>query len=194
MEALSMNKFSHILFCMLLLMFPFTASAQVSGMLRSPAEGASTQAIPSNNAGFYDVHIWPVSKCRICHLSSNPDLDPALVTPDQSRLCESCHKGTVTILSSHRLQSDIVVMANHPIKFSPLTFDMKKINHNIVREGRYFYVSGDKGKVPLFGDTPETAVVECTTCHEPHGKLRLSKLPRVDNSKNAICLACHLNY
>ncbi|MBI5056741.1 MAG: cytochrome c3 family protein [Nitrospirae bacterium] len=190
-----MSKFRPGLLFLLLLFFSSTSSAQVSRLSSTRVEGVSTPQPQSKNAGSIDVHTWHVSKCSICHLASNPDLEPAaLVIPDQSRLCESCHKDTVTILPSHRLQSDIVKMANHPIKFSPLNFDRKKINHNIVREGKFFYVSGDKGKVPLFGETPETAVAECATCHDPHGKSKLPKLARVDNSKNAICLACHLNY
>ncbi len=61
-------------------------------------------------------------------------------------------------------------MNNHPIKFSPLNFSPDRINHNIAKEGQYYYVLGITGKVPLFGETLESAVAGCGTCHEPHGK------------------------
>ncbi len=85
------------------------------------------------------------SKCDFCHLSSEPDSkSAALVIPDQSELCKSCH--------------DVAEMAHHPIKSSPLEFNPKTINHNITMEGKRFYVSGDKDKLPIVGESRETAV------------------------------------
>ncbi len=180
---------------LLLLFFPFVLSSLADEITNAVIGERSTPALSGRSVTFTDVHIWPGSKCDICHLSSGPSPESAaLVNPDQSRLCESCHKGTVTILPSNRLKSEVVIMSNHPIKFSPLTFDPEKINHNIIMEKTRFYVSGVKGKVPIFGETRETAAAECTTCHDPHGKSGMRKLPRIDNSKNGLCLACHLNY
>jgi predicted CXXCH cytochrome family protein len=151
--------------------------------------------LSGRNVTYYDVHVWSCSKCDICHMSSSPDPESAsLVNPDRSRLCEACHKGTVAILPSGRLKSDVVEMANHPIKFSPLDFDPEKVNHKIIIEETRFYVSNDKGKVPLLGESKETAAAECTTCHDPHGKSGIRKLLRIDNSQNGLCLVCHLNY
>jgi len=172
---------------LLFLFFSFSLYAQAGESTITPVSG--------NSVTLEDVHIWPGSKCDICHLSSNPDSgSEALVNPDRSRLCETCHSGTVTILPSMRLKSYVGEMKNHPIKFSPLDFSPEKINHNIIMEGERFYVSGDKGKVPIFGATRETAVAECTTCHDPHGRSGIRKLLRIDNSKSGLCLACHLNY
>jgi predicted CXXCH cytochrome family protein len=140
-----------------------------------------------------EVHGWPGSRCTICHISSDPDEEnAALIMADRSRLCETCHKGTVTILPIQRLKSRIEKMDNHPIKFSPLVFDPEKINHNIVKEEGYFNVLRQTRKVPLFGRNRETAVAECTTCHDPHGKLDLTKLQRLDNTNGELCLVCHL--
>lgn len=181
---------SSISFLLLLFSFVFPAQSE-----ETTVGGRPTPDLPGGDVTFYDVHIWPGSKCDICHLSPGPNPGSAdLANPDQSRLCESCHKGTVTILPSRRLKSEVVLMENHPIKFSPLDFDPGKVNHKIVMEGKRFYVSGDKSKVPLFGETQQTAVAECATCHDPHGKSGVRKLLRVDNSKNFLCLACHLNY
>ncbi|MBI5664830.1 MAG: hypothetical protein HZC49_07060 [Nitrospirae bacterium] len=145
------------------------------------------------NAGFRDVHGWPGGRCSICHISPSPGAESAaLINPDISRLCESCHKGTVTILPSARLKTSVQKMDNHPIKFSPLDFAPDKINHVIVKENNQFYVSGKTGKVPIFGASAATAVVECATCHDSHGKLNMPKMPRINNSRSELCLVCHL--
>jgi len=148
-----------------------------------------------NNAGFSEVHGWPGGKCSICHFSPSPGAEAAeLNNSDLSRLCESCHKGTVSILPSNRLRSEGLKMANHPIKFSTLDFDPEKINHIIVEENNRFYISGKTGKVPIFGATAASALVECTTCHDSHGKTDMPKMPRISNLKGELCLVCHLNF
>jgi len=141
-----------------------------------------------------DIHVWPDSKCEACHSSTRPDSDSAqLIIDDVSRLCESCHKGKVTILPASKLRSTVEVMNNHPIKYSPLDFNREKISHNIVREGKSYYVSGQSGKLPLSGESRISAVTECTTCHEPHGKSRRPQLHRIDNAKGQLCLICHID-
>ncbi len=155
-----------------------------------------THADNSKQVLFDDVHVWPGSRCNICHLSSNPDAGSSFpVNIDQSRLCESCHKNMITILPTNVLYSKNInsKMNNHPIKFSPLDFSPQKINQNIVKEGAYFYVSGQTGKVPVFGETARTAVAECSTCHEPHGKIGMPKLPRIKNPNGELCLVCHID-
>ncbi len=154
------------------------------------ASTSASQHIQPENVSFNDVHIWNESICYICHLSTSPEKAP-LNMIDQSALCESCHKETVTILSNNIIKSRVHKMNNHPIKFSPFDFSPDKINQNIVKEGQYYYVLGQTGKVPLFGDTMESAVAECGTCHEPHGKLIRKKLLQVDNSEGKLCLICH---
>jgi len=125
-----------------------------------------------------DVHNWQGSNCDFCHTSSNPDMGSAeLVVPDQSSLCESCHTADET---------------HHIIKFSPLNFDPQKINQNIIAEGKHFYISGAKGKLLLFGESRETAVAECATCHDPHGRSGKRYLLRIDNANSALCFTCHL--
>jgi predicted CXXCH cytochrome family protein len=128
---------------------------------------------------FNDVHVRPGSECDFCHQSSNPAPgSAALIMPDQSLLCESCHTGADE--------------PHHPIKFSPLDFNPKTMNQNIIMEKKRFYISGDKGKLPIFGKDRETAVVECTTCHDPHGRSGIRKLLRIDDANSGLCLTCHL--
>ena len=158
------------------------------------AEVSDIQLMEGKDIDFNEVHGWPGSRCDICHISSNPGVESALLNnSDHSRLCESCHKGTVTILASFRLKSEFKNMDNHPIKFSPLDFDANRINHNIIKEKNQFYVSGKTGKVPLFGETAATAIAECTTCHESHGGTKMPKMPRIKNSKGELCLVCHID-
>ncbi len=146
-----------------------------------------------NGHTFDDVHTWSESKCIICHISDKPDADShTLIDEDISRLCESCHKGTVSILPASTLRSSIDVMNNHPIKYSLLNFDSKLINHNIIKEGDNYYVSSRDGRLPLFGESRTSAVAECTTCHDPHGKAKKPKLHYIDNSNSQLCTICHL--
>ncbi len=157
------------------------------------AEESDIQPEGGHNLSFSEVHGWPGGRCSFCHISSSPGAESAaLNSTDISRLCESCHKGTVTILPSSRLKSEVQKMANHPIKFSLLDFDPKKINHFIIEEKNQFYVSGKTGRVPIFGATAVTAIVECTTCHDSHGKSDMPKMPRINNSRGELCLVCHL--
>jgi predicted CXXCH cytochrome family protein len=145
------------------------------------AQSAETAAAaPSDNGmTINDVHTWPGSTCDFCHVSSKPDAGSAeLIVPDQSSLCDSCH----TVANEE----------HHIIKFSPLKFDPKMINQNISVEGKHFYISGDKGKLPLFGASRETAVAECSTCHDPHGRSGRRNLLRIDNANSALCFTCHL--
>ncbi len=182
-----MNK---LLFCLSFLIY--SVSFNVSYL--QCGEVSDIQLKEGKDIGFSEVHGWPGSRCNVCHISSNPDTEStSLNNTDQSQLCESCHKGTVTILPSFKLQSEVKNMANHPIKFSPLAFDPNKINHNIIKEDNHFYVSGRTGKIPIFGETPATAVAECTTCHESHGKTNTPKILRISNPKGELCLVCHVN-
>ena len=146
-----------------------------------------------NGYTFIEVHTWPDSKCIVCHTTDKPDAaSHTLINADISGLCESCHKGTVTILPNSKLRSSIEIMHNHPIKYSLLDFDPKRINNNIIQEGQYYYVSGKDGKLPLFGESRTSSVTECTTCHDPHGKEKKPKLHYMDNSNSQVCMICHL--
>jgi predicted CXXCH cytochrome family protein len=83
-------------------------------------------------------------------------------------------------------------MINHPIKILPRDFDPEKINHNIISNGGKFFISGPTGSLPLFGKTEDSAVVECATCHDPHGDSGHQKLRRIERLKGKLCLVCHL--
>jgi predicted CXXCH cytochrome family protein len=143
---------------------------------------------------FYEVHVWPDNQCDLCHISPDPDdNNAALVTDDPSLLCEPCHEGTSTAIDDPDFNANPVRLDNHPIKFSPLNFDPDKISHSIMSEGNNFFVQGESGRVRLFGETRESAVAECSTCHDPHGKSGLPFLQRSSLSEEEFCVICHIN-
>jgi len=146
----------------------------------------------SSAATLYDVHSWPDSKCGLCHLSSAPDAaSPLLIGDDQSRLCESCHAGSLTV-PGHSGSGLPMMLKNHPVKFSPFDFNPDRINQNVIQKGTGFYISGPGGEVRLFGNTIDTAVTECSSCHDPHGKSGLPLLQYSSNPKDDLCLICHM--
>jgi predicted CXXCH cytochrome family protein len=144
-----------------------------------------------NQITFRDVHVLPESKCDICH--------PPTVDVDNSHLflksdlCLSCHEDTVVVLPGSILRSRVNPMNNHPIKFSPLDFDSRKISQQIILIGKNIWISSPEGSLPLFGETRRSAVVECATCHDPHGTAGFKSLLRIDNHKSKLCIICHID-
>ncbi len=120
------------------------------------------------------------------------------VTPAQpvgpSRLCLSCHDGTVALGAVLRPAEGITVAGaitpdspsfigtslkgHHPIVFS--YFAAASVNHEISPAppaGLHF--------------TGIDAVVHCTTCHEPHDDT-YGKFLIMDNKYSALCMQCHV--
>ena len=139
-----------------------------------------------------DVHERSTSKCNLCH-PPTADIENSAVFL-KSDLCLDCHDNIVAIMPEARLRSGIPAMNNHPIKFTPLDFDPKKISHNIISVGGKFFVSGPSGTLPLFGKTERSAIVECATCHDPHGDSGHQKLRRLESRRGTLCKVCHLGY
>jgi len=124
-----------------------------------------------------------------------------------SKLCLSCHDGTIAIDSFGRDASnnpitgttfvgDINANANigegsgvngdlsndHPVAFTFPTTDTEivGITGNLV--------NGQTIDLPLYG----TAQMECATCHDVHATGTFGKLLRVDNTGSGLCLNCHI--
>ena len=144
----------------------------------------------SDRTGLSDVHVREGSKCDICH--------PPTVDVENSRiflksdLCISCHEEIPLRLPRAGMRSSGASICDHPIKFSNLDFDSWKINQTIINDGRNFWVSGSTGSLPLFGLSRRSALVECATCHDPHGTSGFKKLQRIDNRGSKLCMVCHL--
>jgi len=159
----------------------------------SPVQLASLN-YNSSVAIFDSVHVWPDSECGLCHLAEDPNTNPMFfVESDQSILCVSCHPRNITVPSGNELRMKKHGYSNHPIKFSTLDFNPDKINHNIIKKNGTFYLSWSTGELPIFGDTEDSAVAECSTCHDPHGRTNIPLLGRFDNTEGDLCIVCHIN-
>ena len=129
-----------------------------------------------------------------------------------SKLCLSCHDGTIAIDSFGRDGAGLVFTGgttfidtinpnfnigegsgvngnlsnDHPVAFTfPIT------DPEIYAFASGFVSAGpNPGILPLFG-VPGEDQMECATCHDVHGTGN-NKLLRVDNAASGLCLSCHI--
>ena len=166
----------------------------ITGVILAAAAVNISYAQPPGNGGdlhYKDIHGRPGSKCDICH-PVTVDIDKAAVFL-KSDLCISCHEKAAVMMSRFRMKSSIQQMDNHPIKFSPFDYDPRKINRTIIKDGENYRILGRFGALPLFGDSRDTAVAECATCHDPHGTGGFDNLLRIDNRASRLCRICHID-
>ncbi len=135
-------------------------------------------------------------------LYSSPTLqkypgDPAPQQPlGPSKLCLSCHDGTVAIDSYGNVNGTRVITGaanlgtnlsnDHPISihWEHQTVDGMCSNCHFGHGGMY---SSD---LPFYGTRPNQTI-ECGTCHEPHNKFGYTKMVRKPMTKSELCLYCH---
>ena len=125
-----------------------------------------------------------------------------------SKLCLSCHDGTIAIDSFGRApdgsvdtsgtQTIDLINANanigegsgtngnlsndHPVAFTFPTTDAEIVGF------AGGFVTGQTGPLPLFGAGDQ---MECATCHDVHGTGN-PKLLRIDNTGSTLCVNCHI--
>jgi predicted CXXCH cytochrome family protein len=120
----------------------------------------------------------------------------------RSRLCLSCHDGTVA-LDSFGGQTGGSFIGGTRNLGTDLTND-----HPVGRDAMYpppnppsYWVNAFKDptllpsalKLQDWNDgTAVRKVVGCTTCHNPHRKSGIPSLLTMSNSASAVCLGCHL--
>ena len=130
-------------------------------------------------------------------LYSSPTLDATVSQPaGASKLCLSCHDGTVAIDSfggntgSVMISGDKLIgtdlTGSHPISF---TYDASLA----VTDGGLYdpgtASSGLGGTITedlLFDDS-----LECASCHDVHNSADNDDLLRINNAGSALCLTCH---
>ena len=112
-----------------------------------------------------------------------------------SRLCLSCHDGTValgklhgapepiagletTLLGSPNLQTDL--SDDHPISFS-YTASLAIENGEL----------HDPGTLPPEIKLEDGHLLQCTACHNPHKNPPYGKFQVMNNQNSALCKACH---
>jgi predicted CXXCH cytochrome family protein len=131
-----------------------------------------------------------------------------------SRLCLSCHDGSVALNSYHNGngQDFFISDANkvggegnladdHPIGTAtgpdgyPLGGNGDFNAATQSGSGYWGFGAGSFPEVPLIPFDPgsgEVQVVSCSTCHNPHGVTGVAKLLRKDNGASDLCLTCHI--
>jgi len=130
-------------------------------------------------------------------LYSSPTLDATVGQPDgTSKLCLSCHDGTVAVDSFGGAAGSAMIAGGanlgtnlsgtHPVSF---TYDTA-------------LASSDGGlhdpataTTPLGGTIGADMLIggkmECASCHDVHNTIGNSNLLRIDNAGSALCLTCH---
>jgi predicted CXXCH cytochrome family protein len=122
--------------------------------------------------------------------SSTIDMTIAGAPSAQSKLCLSCHDGTVAIDSFAGVTGGTTISGaallgtdlsnDHPVS---VTYDITQDTAfdtiaNLEADGLKFFGAGNDQ-------------MECASCHEPHSDTNASFL-RISNAGSAVCLACHI--
>ncbi len=112
-----------------------------------------------------------------------------------SRLCLSCHDGTIAL--GHTLRREIVMESgNRPIdagRRSNLGTDLRR-SHPISMAAP---AVGRKAHAPGRGDAvhlDRAGLVQCTSCHDPHDEWRdpdVGKFLVKRSAQSALCVSCH---
>mgnify|MGYP003572330238 FL=1 len=124
-----------------------------------------------------------------------------------SRMCLSCHDGTVALNSYHngggvdvyiidayKIGADGDLSDDHPIGNTahyPIAGSSQFNPAVLSPAGYYGFGGGYFPTVPLFPMGTDE-VVSCSTCHTPHAKAGIDHLLRMDNAGSALCLTCHI--
>jgi predicted CXXCH cytochrome family protein len=132
----------------------------------------------------------------VLYASGTLDVKPG--EPDRgSKLCLSCHDGTVAIDSFGSVTTGIQFMTgtallgtdltdDHPISF---VYDTALANLDGGLHDPTAQASGLGGSINA--DMLFEGQVQCASCHDPHGSSGVPKLLRISNAGSALCLICH---
>jgi predicted CXXCH cytochrome family protein len=163
--------------------------------------------------------------CEPCHTPHNADLaiigsplwnheettasftiysSPTLVvTPEQprgpSKLCLSCHDGTVSLDSfggnigstfiSGPAKIGTVLSDDHPVSIK--WEHQNDIGNQTCANCHNVHDPSDPGALPFFGSSYPNVYVECSTCHDVHNSTVNPKLLRLPMQGSQLCLHCH---
>ena len=112
-----------------------------------------------------------------------------------SRLCLSCHDGTVALGAVHNRSSQIAM--NSSIMPSASSFGTDLSGHHPVS---FIYDSAlatadgnlrDPSTLPPDVPIDRNSQMQCTSCHDPHND-QYGNFLVMDNTSSALCLACHV--
>jgi predicted CXXCH cytochrome family protein len=130
-------------------------------------------------------------------LYASQTLDSAVGQPTgTSRLCLSCHDGTVAIDAfggepGTTLMADTALISNDLINNHPVSFIYDSAL--AMNDGGLYDPTSKKSGL---GDTIQNDLLsnnrfECTSCHSPHDNSN-GKFLRVSNDRSALCRTCHI--
>jgi len=113
---------------------------------------------------------------------------------NQSKLCLSCHDGTVAIDSYGGITTGtIFINSAAPVNIGtdlsndhPVSFTYNTALATADGELR------DPTATPAVSALLFSGRVECASCHDPHGVTGVTKLLRMSNASSALCLTCHI--
>ncbi len=124
-----------------------------------------------------------------------------------SRMCLSCHDGTIALNDFHngggtpvfisdgnRIGADGNLSDDHPIGVTaeyPIDGNTGYRAPQFYETGYYGFGGTDYPEVPLFEFDGEQ-VVSCASCHTPHARAGVAKLLRKSNDGSDLCLTCHI--
>jgi predicted CXXCH cytochrome family protein len=124
-----------------------------------------------------------------------------------SRMCLSCHDGSVALNDYHdsggppvfidepwRIGEGGNLLDDHPIGVAaeyPIAGSSDFNAPTLFPDGLYGFGGGDSPEVPLYPFSAEQ-VVSCSSCHSSHGETGIDSLLRKDNAASALCLTCHI--
>jgi len=200
------------LFLSIVVVFAFAsvASGQIAGSAHDfSGQGWGTTEIcapchtPHNaDVSVTDAPLWnhDVTTATFTVYSSST-LDATVGQPDKnSKLCLSCHDGTVALDSfggntgtqfidaQHLIGTDL--SNDHPVSFiynaALATTDGGLFDPSIVNTSLGGTIETDL----LFGTTGN-ATLECASCHDVHNGFGNPSLLKIDNNASAFCLTCH---
>ncbi len=185
---------------------------------------APTFGTVSSSAHDFTARAWNTGNelCEVCHTVHNADLtvvsaplwnhevttkvwpalynsttlDATLTDPTESKLCLSCHDGTVAIDSyGGNVGSEIIGAAGliddltkaHPIGF---TYDAILASNDGGLQDPTVTNSGLGGTITddMLGIGGN---MSCASCHDVHDSTGIAKLLRLNNTNSALCTTCH---
>jgi predicted CXXCH cytochrome family protein len=124
-----------------------------------------------------------------------------------SRMCLSCHDGTVALNAFRngggtpvyidegaRVGGGGNLADDHPIGIDaeyPINGSGGLRAPTLTPSGLYGFGGTSFPQIPLFSFNGQQ-VVSCSTCHNPHAKAGIDHLLRKSNAGSALCLTCHI--
>lgn len=156
------------------------------------------------NAAVTDAPLWNHNlSTQVYSLYSSPTLNATTAQPTgTSKLCLSCHDGTValdnsvngTVMTGASAVGSDGLSNDHPISFDYTTALASA--DGALHDPSSKTVTIGSGTDTKFGTIDATMLiggqVQCATCHDVHNKFTDgAKLLRISNAGSALCLTCH---